>query len=328
LEVANPDWGSECVGTLALELPRGSEVASVSAARILAQLRGQPGKSKFRFADGELAGWSSLRYYGEIFITDRLNISEISSIRDQFSKSKIDYSKYVERAASQNGQAIRVVDVFPPRKDAIGWSVDDDARLFLEIDSHVLTMNVPKDLARSYSTSIKSRPIFSVAGDSELCIPYATVPLTASRERDIMVTYRLTSHPDVTVMIGDSNAVEYADPIRERNEESPMVIANFWAQYEMGKKIEQLLKPAFSKILIDRQEGLESFVKIKRDGAGEDYGYFATVRGKYGVRPEKATVQVYVLRNAEHARSVGKTPLEKAEFLRLARSIVGSIHAR
>jgi hypothetical protein len=143
-----------------------------------------------------------------------------------------------------------------------------------------------------------------------------------------MVTYRLNSHPDVTVMIGDANAVEYADPIRERNAESPMVIANFWAQYEMGKKIEQLLKPAFSEILIDRREGLESFVKIKRDDAGEDYGYFATVRGKYGVRPEKATVQVYVLRNAEHARSVGKTPLEKAEFLRLARTIVSSIRAR
>jgi hypothetical protein len=323
---AGASWRSECVGTLAVDLPAEVEVAAVPLKNLVSELNGRPRGTTFRFSDGEDAGWSSLRYFGEILVTGRLSLAEASEAKALFAKNRREYPALVSKAPLQAGKKVEVADVFPPTKEAMAWRINDTARLLIEKDSHVLIMTIPRNMAASYAENTKLRNVFSVPDSAALCLPYMALPMGEERERDIFVTYRLLKHPDVTVMVGDSNAVKYDDPVREANAASPRVVANFWAQYEMGKKIDYLRKP--STFSIDSREGLESFVKIVRNNGDEDYGYFATVRGIYGTKPDQATIQVYVLRNARSVRQKNVEPISKDELLDLARKITRSIRHR
>lgn len=319
---AASDNARECVGSLTVALPSDAEIATVPVKKLISQLKGRPAGTAFQFHDGEEAGWSSLRYLGEILVTESLTPAEVEEVKALFIKNRRDYPAVANKA----GHKVDIADVFPPTKDAMAWKINNTARLLLEKDRHVVSMTLPQELALSYAHHTKLRQPFSIPDDAALCLPYVALPMTAIKERNIFITYRLVSHPDVTVMVGDSNPVKYDDPVREANAGSPAVMANFWAQYGMGKRIDYLLKPA--AIAIDGRTGLESFVKITRDGGGDDYGYFATVRGQYGFSPEQPTIQIYVLRNAARATQKGIPAIVESDMLQLARTIAGSIRRR
>jgi hypothetical protein len=179
---------------------------------------------------------------------------------------------------------------------------------------------------------LRPREIFESPQEEGVCLPYAFIKDNGKTNRHIAMTYRIKSHPDITIFLEDSNARSYDNPIRSENAEPKNRLTDFWGQYELsatGKQVESIWRfPSARPVKIAGQNGLASFVKITRKNNSIDYGYLAVVRGDPDAKIDTPDMRFYVIREADHAKAKGFEPVAEKDFLEMAQAIAASIKHR
>jgi hypothetical protein len=233
-----------------------------------------------------------------------------------------------------------VFEYLPKNKsEALGWRVDE---------SHIAYINVGKigvlwkSIART-SDSVKvranyqrltdgvvPRETFSVPTQSGVCLPYLFIADDGSVAFNVAMSYRLKSHPDVTIWLSESSAATYRDKGGEERLGPAYRIADFWAQYKLyDEKFTPMWSPLSTRpVRMNSSYGLASFMKINRRDQSEDFGYLAFVQGKPGQAQFVPELSLLVMRDSSKARSKGLAPVDEKTFLEMAEGIVSSIKRR
>ncbi len=165
-------------------------------------------------------------------------------------------------------------------------------------------------------------------GAPGLCLPYLFVADDGVGERHIAVTYRLKSHPDITIWLQDSNGgpvPKGANPQRFTTQYDN----EFW--WRLNYRQHKYLKPIWRDLRETTLAGIAghaSLMELTRDDDTTDYGYFASARGDAGKEPDPTNLQMFVIRDAKNARARGIEPMGKDEFIKLAQVVAASVKKR
>lgn len=331
----------ECVGNLSLKFPDQVEVAANSAEMLIEEHNVGSIQPKFEFPDGERAGWSSIGYGGNIFVSHSLNEKQKNKL--------IGLQKKMLVAAGNLSKATRGKDSSFEKID-LGRRVGFAARVgttfttSLFLNDHMIwresTVN-QDDIAETkeeFSNFIKNsefRAVGVVPVNQGFCLPYFFIPAEVRGGRNqgrVSSTYRLKNHPDVTIWIEDSDVRKYPDSSTEDANKPINQVNDFWSQYEILPGISKIVSewslPAGRKVQINGRDGIASFVKITRKNGTVDYGYMAAVRGDIKDRLRSSDVKFHVIRNSENSLHKNVVPLGKEEFLKLSEEIVSTIRGK
>ncbi|AIY40555.1 hypothetical protein LT85_1397 [Collimonas arenae] len=335
------DWKMECVGRLQLSFPSEVDVAGYTFKKLEEQIDGG-GEPQFQFQDGSAANWSSLQYGGLIYTSNSLE-------KKEYSELEIHMKKWMEnsRLSSLNrknedakNRQFEILATNP--QTGMAWHVDERYRAFLSIRDHVFLWNVTgrssknQEPERSNLSTIVNglsyRSLYAVPRTAGVCLPFFFIrdnDLDKNLSRVIAMTYRLKSHPDVTIMLEDATADQFDSEKREKISEPDYVIDDFWTQYRSpDASIRSLWEfPIKRSVTLAGQKGLASFVKITREG-NIDYGYFATVRGDPKAKTDTPDLRLYVIQEGSKAKAKGIEPIGKEEFLKMAETIAASVQRR
>lgn len=251
------------------------------------------------------------------------------------------------RAGISNG-LIRSADGSPTRLqtfslvgDGSGWIISNDEKVSLVAypSLHGLALSwkvsVPAQSAGEFRgyldkfvAGLSPRALFTVPSERGVCFPHMFVRDGGddSASRVVAATYRLIQHPDVTIMLEDSSALQSNGShsnaaIKESN--------RFWTQnYPTLKSRKNLHNGSYRKIDFVRQEGIETKFQIVRADDTEDFGYLVVVRGEPNAETDIPYVKLHLVRNARNASLRGVAPLGEKEFFALAEAIAASVQHR
>jgi hypothetical protein len=205
------------------------------------------------------------------------------------------------------------------------------------VDTGSSDLSVSKHTLNTLVRSIHSRPIFDIPKGEGVCLPYTFIQDDGQRPRSVGVTYRLKSHPDVTIWLEDSTAqnnladtgsgttLAAKDPDRLSPEYKTQF---FWSQDYQSPKAWRHLWPSLHEVRLDGRKGVASFVELKRQDNTIDYGYLAVVRGDREAQQDTPDLMLYVIRDAKNAIANGRRPIDKDELLRMAEAIAASVRRR
>ncbi|XLZ69666.1 T6SS immunity protein Tli4 family protein [Massilia sp. SR12] len=339
--VPPPSWQSDCVGRAVISLPPNVELAAVPHNSIAEEITGAAMLSEAKFKDGQVAGWSRIIYTnGLILVSTELNSEEIADLRSRLNEQPERERRELKQLDTSKSRAMVVSRLKTVSPQILAWSLGPHISYLQQLGNHVLFTGVSSDNSlaastrdfESLSANTTYREIFSVPSESGVCLPFSFIKDRGVEPRSVSVTYRLKSHPDVTVVLTDANALVHKDPIRKRNAEPEVKTANFWAQYEVsrtGKEVRTRWFPNSKRAIeMDGRKGIASFVNIVRKDDSKDVGFLAIVPGDPTAKTDAPELTLFVVREANHARAKGIEPITEEAFLELARSIASSVQVR
>jgi hypothetical protein len=334
---------SECVGRLQFSLPGEAEIAVASKGYLEHQfsafkrLNASP-PWPFQFADGTSAAFSHLQGVTVTAISQSLDAQDLKALRQAYVKDR-----EVIATRANGGAAKRTVErlVLGANVEAsrTAWKggavVEINDRLFLlsavsdrSLSDHQQSKKV-LDALRAGVKNLTARPFGSVPGATGLCLPYAFLRDDGVSYRDIAVTYRLREHPDVTILLKEAVAAKPDGDQGERAKLAQYRIDDFWSQYASGMSgLKSVWSSPYRRYSVDGRSGLESFVRFVRQDGTEDFGFVAAVPGNAKAQVDEPDVMLYVVRDAQVARSKGLVPLDAEALQRLAEEVASSIRHR
>ncbi len=334
---------TDCIGQMQLTLPGAAEMAVASKVylehqfSVLKRLNASP-PWPFQFADGTIAAFSHLQGIVVTAIGQSLDAQDIRALRQAYVK---DRDVIANRA---NGGAVkRSVE-----RLALGANVDANRtawkgggvveirdRLFLlsaDADRSLSDQQQSKKVSDALRAGVKKltvRPFGSVPDAAGLCLPYAFLSDDGASYRDIAVTYRLREHPDVTIFLKDAVA---AKPDGDRSERAKLAqyrIDDFWSQYASGTSgLKSVWSSPYRSYSVDGRSGLKSFVRFVRPDGTEDFGFAAAVPGNAKAKVDEPDVMLYVVRDAQVAKSKGLVPIDAEVLQSMAEEVAASIRRR
>jgi hypothetical protein len=338
---AATEWKTECVGRLQLKLPGNVEHAALPAAAFKSEFKGAASESGYAFPDGQPASETSFFYGGSLFVTHELDKATQSNFRLNAKSWKADLSSTVnkEHRKGADGKPMVYEDLHRADSPAIGWRVDNLFTSYIDVGKTSLLWKVrgaPDSfpfLRRDYlslTSGAISRESFSVPSGPGVCLPYSFISDDGKTDRAIAMTYRLVSHPDITVWLEDASAATYKDLRREQRSLPLYQIADFWAQYKHydEKLISLWTAPGVRPVGLNGITGLASFMKIVRGNKSEDFAYLAIVRGIPRAAKDTPDVRLLVVRDSVKARERNVVPLDEKSFLELAEGVASSVIGR
>ncbi|EBS7636806.1 hypothetical protein CDR68_24345 [Salmonella enterica] len=185
-----------------------------------------------------------------------------------------------------------------------------------------------------------TRELYEIPTGKGFCLPYGFIANDSGAEdRDIAVTYRMKSHPDVMIVFQDASyQLPYKIPLNADQTPMKNYDAKDYAKWLWNKvymiypgKRELLSSGWFGSgwfsIEMDGRKGSGSFLQVTREDGKKDYGYLAFVRADPTNSTEKPDLQVYVssysfLATKEHPQ------ISPDELKTLAEHIVSSVKHR
>lgn len=328
----------ECIGNLRLKFPGQVEVAANTGEVLIDEHKIRTIQPKFEFVDGERAGWTSIGYGGNIFVSHTLSEEQKSKLM-VLQKKMLHMAQSVGKTKMDKDSGFEKIEMGQRIGFAARAGTSFTASLFL--NDHMIwrqstvSKNAVADTKGEFDNFIKSvefRAIGVVPTTKGLCLPYFFISGEGRDERArgrISSTYRLKSHPDVTIWIEDSDAGVYPDKQVEEANRPINQVNDFWSQYEILPGISKIDSewhlPAARKVQVNGGDGIASFVKIKRKSGAVDYGYMAAVRGDIKDGQRSSDIKFYVIRNSENSLRKNVEPIGKNEFLKISEEIVSTI---
>jgi hypothetical protein len=170
-------------------------------------------------------------------------------------------------------------------------------------------------------SELKFREVGSIPREAGDCLPYLFIRKEKIEVRKIGVTFRLESHPDVTIFILDDASRAKANlASRQKNE-------FVWKYSGLGTQVKLDHDPLpFHTVELDGRRGVSSFGKITPDDGTTDYCYLVTVQGDPNAAVDTPGLTLLVQRTAKYAK--GNRPVSKNEFKQFANDIAASIKRR
>lgn len=318
--VAHSAERRECTGRLVFALPSEAEVAGASFEEMKRQILEPSAAARYTFGDGEEAWSSRLFFTGPMLVSGKLEKGEA-----------IELSSYFNQVQKSRGRPV----------DGLhnGWASGRAVRLLLENANSLVMVNVAggstlelnQFRAKALAHDVVPRSVFSIPDEPGLCFPNSFVKTSSYGEYRVSATYKLTSHPDITVWISEVSSATKTDPVREKDASPRNVINSFWSQYEISDGVTKIEAAEPDKngqaVKLAGRSGLASYTKIFRSDGAEDYGYYASAKGAAG-DDSAPDINVYVLSNSKFAKDRGLLPVEHAEFMKIVEVVQDSLSLR
>ncbi|MGW8393942.1 T6SS immunity protein Tli4 family protein [Pseudoduganella sp. HUAS MS19] len=293
-------------------------MAALSYDSFAEEIGGGSRLSVSQFKDGQRAGWSQISYLnGLLLISNELDATQIADLRSLFIKQPELKREQLKQRDTAKSQATVVSDVKVSSPQLMSWGYASHTLYLHQLQNHFLTTGFTSDGETNsasnetfdlFAKNASYRPLFSIPRGKGVCLPYAFIGDQGHGPRDISISYRIKSHPDVMIVFTDASAEELDDPksaIKSAEDE----INDFWSQYEVsrtGKKVRSHW-PINSKrmVKLDGRKGVASFVDITRKDDSKDIGYLAVVPGDSQAKVDVPKLRLFVVREANHARARG-----------------------
>jgi hypothetical protein len=328
----------ECIGNLRLKFPSQVEVAANTGEMLIDEHKIRTIQPKFEFVDGERAGWTSIGYGGNIFVSHALSIEQKNKLM-LLQKKMFHTAQSADRKKTEKVSGFEKIEMGQRIGFAAQVGTTFTASIFLNDHMIWRQSTVTNDAVAGtkgefdyFIKNVEFRPIGVVPSTKGLCLPYFFISGEGRDENArgrISSTYRLKNHPDVTIWIEDSDAGIYPDKHIEQANMPINQINDFWSQYEILPGISKVESewhlPAGRKVKMNGGNGIASFVKIKRKSGAVDYGYMAAVRGDIKDGQRSSDIKFYVIRNSENSSRKNLEPIDKNEFLKISEEIVSTI---
>jgi hypothetical protein len=331
----------ECVGRIQFSLPEDAEVAAISSDDFLAKLIGGAAYTPFRFADGQIATYSDITYSGLLLSTHSVSDAQKHAFRKAASdsRSRMDVAVNQEHKKGPDGLPLQFESLSTNGHEGVAWRVDTKHTAYIEVGDHAILWRVqgsqPEDLLRFsqiyriLASGLQVRPIFAIPGHKGVCLPNIFIRDNGRANRSVRTTFRLRSHPDVHILLEDTNALILPALVNRRQKTPSEVIADFWQQYQFSytaREIEYVWNdPEVRPVLLGGRAGVASFVKIRRTNGTVDFGYLAISPGEAKASHDTPEVQLHAVREALQAEKLGIKPIGEDEFLLIVDKIAKSI---
>ena len=333
-----PEWQQDCVGRMAISLPNDAEIAVVQTRSML----DISNESRISFQDGLPASYSNFLIRGEMRISAPLNARELATFLTEANKLREKILKAAQKdkeqdPSDQEGNVSEYplgdrqgIALHRGYTSLVAFTLKNHAITWLSVSNANSKFDAPRFVA-SLISDLQLRPNFSVPVSSGICLPHLLLPVSQSQTRRIGTTYRLKSHPDITIFLEDHTARKPGK--YERPEVFTAIYKSnyFWTQrYQDYDSIENLLKfRRHNNIPFAGQRAVESKVRmIRTDKITEDFGYLVVTQGNPDAKVDAPDLMLYVIRDARQAIKRGIKPVPKKEFFKLARQIADSVKHR
>ncbi|WP_343742508.1 T6SS immunity protein Tli4 family protein [Herbaspirillum huttiense] len=333
-------WSRDCVGHLEISLPEKADVAATAFEQLFQARR----TLYSEFEDGQVAAYSKYEYAGTMEVTRRLSADEnrrfLSDIRKTSMRLKEDAEGY--RKLNADAPEAEYEEYKLHAEDGLGMRRFKYLYAAKSMGLHAVSwgLNSPDDRIPEFVqfmnkliNAVELRDNFTVPSAPGICMPHVFIPSDGAEiyGHSIATTYRLKSHPDVTVLLEDTSA-RRPYPSQDPAKLTAVYKSNFfWTQdYRSYDSIKNLLTlRRHNTIEFAGQKGVESMVSmIRKDKVTEDYGYLVVTDGDPNAGNQKPELMLYVIRDAKNAEKRGMKPIDKEEFFKLAREIAASVKRR
>lgn len=331
-------WRVECVGRAEVSLPGDSEVAVFSEQKLnqVLQIVDKSERPFFsHFPDGQVADYDNLTIAGGVFVTAAIDDVTYVELQRQAQKQRAHAEEWAKKnPRMENGQK---------REFSSPSTISPGAIVSKVNASYVMLRRVGKSalLWKSYSNvDVKDstagflaidhavpRSLYELPSQIGVCAPYFFAPDDGTLRREIAVTYRPKSHPDITIWIDDSNG-SGGPPSPDMNPDKQTAKYDnefFWSQnYQQRRDFRYAWHGAKT---IDGIKGYATEVELRREDGTIDFGYYAAALGDYR-EPGSSDYRMFVIRDAANAKAKGIKPMSHDEFIALAHTVVGSLKRR
>jgi hypothetical protein len=335
--ITTSDWKSDCVGSLNVSVPDEAEVGVTPSKTIDVLLRLKPERTspRFEFQDGQKAGYTSILYPGSILVSETASPEALSTWMTAHNTTNLAAitKEYKGLPAPSGGtynlsripSKERNVSAFVFYDQVYSLAVKLDDRIILtRIDASPSTANAV-DFVSSYAKTIARRNIYERPQKEGACIPYAFITAPKGTPRSISTTYRLKSHPDITIWLEDSTGGHPPKEVNPNRVTAEYDNEFFWTQNYQDRKRTKFLDDGDIKLADIK--GKFTMVELTRRDDTTDYGFFASARGDAD-KPDPTDIKMFVIRDAKNAMAKGITPMSKDEFIKLAHAIAASVSKR
>lgn len=339
------DWQSDCVGLLQIQLPGAAETAAHPLKTILSDMIIESSQPETYFTDGQKDGYASFDVPGRTLIGHPASMIEIKMLLERMRLSRAAaLQRHKRNPFDDHGNRRHFSKIDVTKNNTFGWKVDDSYSVVTFIGS-IPVLWEGKDL--EFKNIIKNknqqnpfqqllqaepRSFGIIPTKNGLCLPYIFLPAAQHHRYFVAATYRLKSHPDVTVWLQHNYAatIEGNQEDRFRKPSTEHDNEFFWTlAYQSPDKYRSLWHwPYLQNVKLAGINGKSSFMELTREGGTIDYGYFASARTDETQKNDWTNVQIFVIRNAKNAITKDLQPIDKDEFLKMAQAIATSIKIR
>lgn len=337
-EAIPSDWVTDCVGRMQLSMPGQVEIAAYSAASLAKLFQPTVENGKFEFPDGQSAGYSGSSYNASLRVTHPLSEAQAKNLLEQAEKREARTRDFIwKRKQSLSDNAPRFEEIALTQRGGVAFRVGASYSLTVPVGSNLFHADVSypgKDWssvrgefeALAYGSA--PRAIGDVPKTPGVCLPYVFIKDGGDARRYVATTYRLTKHPDVTIMLRDSKAEPISSNTAPDKITPEAQIEFFWRHaYQDPKRMESIWR-FLHPIKLANVDGKASFVQLTRVDDQVDYGYLAVAQGDPNAKEDTPNLMLYVIRDAKNAKAKGIEPLGKDEFIKLAQTIATSVRQR
>ena len=340
---ATTNWKRECVGRMELSFPQYADVSAHLPATLFSNMKVGDAQPKTHFIDGQEDGYTSFHVHGLMFVSHPVNKMEAERLMEAKKKSRLEAQRRnKDRPVDDFGNKRKFAFIDTPVHSTVGWRVNAAYSVMTFVGSSSILWSggsngssIEKDLsdrARFFEKLLHAEPrSFGVVPEKNgLCLPYVFVSDDGSEARHIAVTYRLKSHPDITIWLQDTNGGPIPKGFDPRKFTAEYDNEFFWTlNYQEPKKYRPAWHwPPLRSIRLAGMDGRASFMELTRDDDTIDYGFFAAARGDPNKEADPTNVQMFVIRDAKNAIAKGIKPMEKDEFIKLAQTVAASVKKR
>jgi hypothetical protein len=330
------NWKTDCVGSMQIRLPDNADVSAHSISTLLSNIEISRAWSPTTFLDGQEDGYASFCMHGCFLIshpTTEENLKKVVAITKKVRQTaKNNINEWFPNKINQDNRLIYIDD---PAHNILGWHTKNSYFILKTIGSSAMTWSVSaNNNAEAQSSKIfleslmqaEPRNFGTSPAKNGLCLPYTFIPTDNQQERHISSTYRLESHPDITIWLKDNgNPPSLANqaPDEPTTQEDNQ---RFWnIIYQDRKKYRSLF---LRDAKIAGMNGKLSVMELIREDGTLDYGYFASAHDDASQDNATTNLQLFVIRNAKNAIAKGIEPIGKNEFLKMAQTIAASVKKR
>jgi len=335
-----PDgWKAECIGRAEVNLPGDLEIAS-SAERKLTEILQTtyqtPAGPASQFPDGQKAGYDNVFIAGTVYITSNIDDKTYIKLQEQAKRKRAYVEQWVERnPRMEDGRRREFSIPSTSTQDSVSLRVDATYTLLRRVGKSALLWESLSDHEGigKHAAGLLAidravpRLLYEVPSTTGICAPYAFVPDDGSVRRDVAVTYRLKSHPDITIWIDDTEGKGGSPSGNMSREKQSAEYDNefFWSQnYQQRKGLQYVWR---GTRIIDGIVGYATEVRLLRNDGTVDFGFYAAAFGD-DREPASSSYRMFVIRDAANAKAKDLEPMNHDEFVKLAHAVVGSLKHR
>jgi hypothetical protein len=331
----------ECVGRMQIDLPGEADIAGYSLERIAREIEIRGNQPQFQFEDGQEAGWSTLGYTGLTYISNEVTEDEYQSL-----SHRVEARRKINEAAAEvnrrpNGAKLKFEPIAIGAQTGFAWRVSEFHTLFLKIQKHVFFWDVSghetdmqrnKDVTVAILAGLEYRAPNEVPRGNGVCFPFAFIKDNGSNLHLVASTFRLKSHPDVTVVLEDGVFAKPTSEGRRRVVDPQQQVADFWEQFRYGptiKQVEPLWRPrSVRPITLAGKPAFASFVRITRTDGSVGYGFHVLGYETSAEEQDRSTRKFHMISEPSHAIARKIKPVTETEFLEMALAATKSIQHR